>query len=96
MANDVMFLKLITGEEVIARVKQDGDTLILDSPMIFKAVTQNDAQTQARIQELLLFPWIFSANNKKVELSLSHVIVKGDANESHAKEYLSIVTGLTL
>ena len=41
MANDVKILKLITGEEVMARVTETRDLLELDNPMTLLAVPTN-------------------------------------------------------
>ena len=47
MSNDVKVLKLITGEEVIARVsKESGDLLVLNKPMILQMMPPNTSTGQ--------------------------------------------------
>ena len=92
MTNDVKILKLITGEEIIARVKQDGDMLSLNIPMTLQPIPQNKTGQVG----MALIPWIFSGKSEEVKISLSHVIAEDDAKEQHEKNYLQAVTGLTL
>ena len=91
MANDVKVLKLITGEEVIARVEQDGDTLILNTPrqLLTRQITTGKTES-------VLLPWIYSGKMEKVKLSLSQVLVQDDIKDQFEKNYLASVTGLTL
>ena len=95
MANDVKVLKLITGEEVLARVSNDlsnGDGLItLNKPMVLKAVPGQSGQ-----MGFALVPWFMAGKNEEISVSIDHVIAQDDPKSQPEKNYLAAVTGLTL
>ena len=95
MANDVKVLKLITGEEVIARVSDDlsnGDGLIiLNKPMTLQAVPGQGGQVG-----FALIPLFMSGKNENITISIDHVIAQDEPNTKSEKNYLAAVTGLTL
>ena len=94
MANDVKVLKLITGEEVIARVTEEENNLItLEKPMILKMLTPNTTTGQVGFA---LMPWMQAAKNEKVTISTEHIIVEDEGSEQTQKNYLQLVTGLSL
>ena len=95
MANDVKVLKLITGEEVLARISDDlsnGDGLIiLNKPMTLQAVPGHSGQVG-----FALVPLFMAGKNENITISIDHVIAQDDPNEQSEKNYLTAVTGLTL
>ena len=94
MANDVKVLKLITGEEVIARVsKEHSDLLTLEKPMTLQMMPPNTSTGQVGFA---LVPWIKAAKNDKTTLSIEHVLVTDEASDQTEKNYLQVITGLTL
>ena len=94
MANDVKVLKLITGEEVIARVTEEKNNLItLEKPMILQMLAPNTSTGQIGFA---LVPWMKAAKNEKVTISTEHIIVEDEASEQTEKNYLQLVTGLSL
>ena len=93
MANDVKVLKLITGEEVIARVSEErSDLITLEKPMTLQMMPPT-ATGQVGIA---LVPWMKSGKNEKVTISIEHILVEDEAAEQTEKNYLQIVTGLSL
>ena len=92
MANDVKILKLITGEEVMARVTEQRDLLELDNPMTLQAIPTN----QQGQMGFALVPWIMSGKSNKIIISIAHVIAQADPKDQAEKNYLAQVTGLTL
>ena len=93
MANDVKVLKLITGEEVIARVSTDSSNLLtLEKPMTFQAVPTN----QQGQMGFALVPWLMSGKSTKITISIDHVIAQDDPKDQAEKNYLANITGLTL
>ena len=93
MSNDVKVLKLITGEEVIARVSEErSNLLILEKPMTLQIMPPT-ATGQVGIA---LVPWMKSAKNEKVTISTEHVLVTDEASDQSEKNYLQVVTGLSL
>ena len=94
MANDVKVLKLITGEEVIARVTEEKNNLItLEKPMTLQMIPPNTSTGQ---MGFALVPWMKAAKNKKVTISIEHIINEDEASEQTEKNYLQVVTGLSL
>ena len=95
MANDVKILKLITGEEVLARISDDlsnGDGLIiLNKPMTLQAVPGQGGQVG-----FALIPLFMSGKNENITISIDHVIAQDEPNAKSEKNYLAAVTGLTL
>ena len=92
MAIDVKILKLITGEEVMARVTEQRDLLELDNPMTLQAIPTN----QQGQMGFALVPWIMSGKSTKITISIDHVIAQDDPKDQAEKNYLAQVTGLTL
>ena len=63
MANDVKVLKLITGEEVIARITEEENNLItLKNPMTLQMLPP----TSTGQVGIALVPWMKAAKNEKV------------------------------
>ena len=94
MANDVKVLKLITGEEVIARVSTDSSNLLtLEKPMTLQMMPPNTSTGQVGFA---LVPWMKAAKNEKVTISTEHIIAEDEASEQTEKNYLQVVTGLSL
>ena len=94
MANDVKVLKLITGEEVIARITEEKNNLIsLEKPMILQMMPPTTSTGQVGFA---LIPWIKAGKNEKVTISTEHIIVEEEASEQTEKNYLQVVTGLSL
>ena len=94
MANDVKVLKLITGEEVIARVSEEhNDLLTLEKPMTLQMIPPNTSTGQIGFA---LVPWMKAAKNEKVAISTEHIIAEDEASDQTEKNYLQVVTGLSL
>ena len=95
MANDVKVLKLITGEEVIARVTEEKnvDLITLEKPMILQMMAPD--RTTGQIP-FAMVPWMKAAKNEKITISIEHILVEDEASEQTEKNYLQLVTGLSL
>ena len=95
MANDVKVLKLITGEEVIARVTEEKnvDLITLEKPMTLQMLPPNTSTGQVGFA---LVPWMKAAKNEKITISTEHIIAEDEASEQTEKNYLQVVTGLSL
>ena len=93
MANDVKVLKLITGEEVIARITEEENNLItLKNPMTLQMLPP----TSTGQVGFALVPWIKAAKNDNMTISIEHVLVTDEASDQTEKNYLQVVTGLSL
>ena len=93
MANDVKVLKLITGEEVIARVSTESSNLLtLDKPMILQMMPANQ---QGQVG-FAIVPWLMAGNSEKITISTEHILAEDVVKSEVEKNYLANVTGLTL
>ena len=94
MANDVKVLELITGEEVIARVSEErSDLITLEKPMTLQMLPPNTSTGQVGFA---MVPWMKAAKNNKATISIDHVLVTDEASDQTEKNYLQVITGLTL
>jgi len=97
MENNVKVLKLITGEEVIARVTEKENNLItLERPMILQMLPPTAGTGVRSSLGFALVPWMKAAKNEKVTISVEHILVIDGASDQTEKNYLQVVTGLTL
>ena len=92
MASDVKILKMITGEEVMARISNSGGLITLDNPLMLQAIPQ---QTTGQMG-VALIPWLMSGKSTKLTISEDHVIALDDPQDQAEKNYLAQVTGLSL
>ena len=95
MANDVKVLKLITGEEVIARISEEerSDLITLEKPMTLQMIPPTTSTGQVGFA---MVPWIKAAKNDKVTISIEHILVTDEASDQTEKNYLQVITGLSL
>lgn len=87
---DLKVLKLITNEEVIARVEEKRDNLELTNPMVMMQVNQGGQMGFA------IMPWSMSGKCDKVEISQSIVIATLDPMDEVEKNYIQATTGITV
>ena len=90
--SEVKVLKLTTGEEVIARVKQERDYMTLEKPMTMAPVPGQAAGQMG----FAMVPWMMAAKGDFIQLSLSHIVVETEAKGEIEKNYLASITGLSL
>ena len=90
--SNVKVLKLTTGEEVIARVGQEVDNIILEKPMTMAPVP---GQTPGQMG-FAMVPWMMAAKGDSIQISLSHIVVETEAKSEIEKNYLASITGLSL
>ena len=90
--SDVKVLKLATGEEIIARVEQQRDYMMLEKPMTMAPVP---GQTPGQMG-FAMVPWMMAAKGDFIQLSLSHIVVETEAKGEIEKNYLASITGLSL
>ena len=90
--SDVKVWKLTTGEEIIARVEQQRDYMMLEKPMTMAPVPgQSPGQ-----MGFAMVPWMMAAKGDSIQLSLSHIVVETEAKGEIEKNYLASITGLSL
>ena len=93
MAIEVKVLKMISGEEVIARTKSEDTLVILDKPLL---LTQLPDPARPGRMGLGLVPWIISAVEEDTVVSVDHIIAQLPAKPEIEKMYLSQTSGLSL
>tara|TARA_B100000809_G_scaffold233098_1_gene249548 strand:+ start:890 stop:1174 length:285 start_codon:yes stop_codon:yes gene_type:complete len=93
MAIEVKVLKMISGEEVIARTKSENTLVILDKPLL---LTQMPDPSQPGRMAFGLVPWIISAAEEDTVVSVDHIIAQLPAKPEIEKMYLSQTSGLSL
>lgn len=86
-ANDVVSLKLINGDELIARFDTEtSDSITISKPL---AVTLGP-------QGLGMIPWMFLGDKDKYTLQRSHVFAVVSSKPDAAAQYLQGTTGIAL
>lgn len=91
MSNEVVVVKLSTGEELISRCEFMDETVILNKPHILMQVPGPNGQVGFG-----LAPWIMAGNIEYVTIKNKWVITTVSANSEVGNMYLQQVTGLTL
>ena len=89
----VRVIKLKTGEELIARFGHDSlnHSIVLNRPMSIQAVMQPGGQPG-----IAMSPWIMSSGDENFTIDSDEVLTKCEPRNEIEKQYLSVVTGLTL
>ena len=91
MENNIKVLKLVTGDEVIARVEQKDTMLILDHPVILQPIPADQESGQG----YALAPWILIGKSENITISIDHVMAQDEAKPEVVKHYLESVNTLT-
>ena len=93
MAIEVKVLKMISGEEILARTKSENTLVILNKPLL---LTQMPDPSQPGRMAFGLVPWIISAVEEDTVVSVDHIIAQLPAKSEIEKMYLSQTSGLSL
>jgi hypothetical protein len=84
---DVLSIKLISGEEIIARFDSEAtDSMTISRPL---AITMAG-------QGLGMIPWMFLGGKDEVTLQKSHIIATMTAKKDAADQYVQGTTGIAL
>ncbi len=86
-ANDIVSLKLVNGDELIARFEEESaDTITIYKPL---AVTLGP-------QGLGMIPWMFLGDRDKYVLQRSHVFAVVPSKPDAASQYIQGTTGIAI
>jgi len=86
--NDIISLKLLTGEEVIAQFQEEKDNnLIVSKASIVAANPQGG---------LGLVPWMMSSMPDKISINKDTVVTFGQTAEAIADKFIEATTNITL
>ena len=85
--NDVVSLKLVNGDEIIARFEsEDSNGITINKP---KALTSTP-------QGLGMIPWVFLGDKDTMTIQKSHVFVMVPSKKDAADQYMEGTTGIAL
>ena len=92
MENEVKVLKLVTGEEIITTLTQEGEKLHLKSPMRIHPLEErgNDSSgfaSQYKAVSIVMVAWSFTGITEEVTLNSEHVLAVLEALPDTVKEY---------
>lgn len=84
---EVVSLKLISGEEIIARLEEDNtDTVKLNRPLSINIGPNG----------LGMMPFIFLNASDNLEIKKQHIIAMGESKKDAADQYVQGTTGIKL
>jgi hypothetical protein len=85
---DVVSIKLLTGEEVIARYEgEEDDSIILSKAATLAANPQGG---------LGIIPWMMSANPEKLYINTNAIIAKAPTDKELADTYIASTTNIQI
>lgn len=86
-SGDVVSIKLVNGDEIIARFESDNtDTITVSRPL---ALTMNGGG-------LGMIPWVFLGKDSSITVSKSNTFFIVESKGEAAKQYLEGTTGIAL
>lgn len=81
----IVAIKLITGEEVIARqLNTTGDTVMISRPLSMIMAENPDNPAQTRV---MFTPWMVAAGKETVSVKNQHILAICPAREDAADQY---------
>jgi len=87
----VVAIKLITGEEIIARKLSDDDGHIMISRPLAMVMAENpDNPTQTRV---MFTPWMVAAGKEMMTIRNAHVMVVVPARQDAVEQYEQAIAG---
>ena len=93
MTNDVKVLKLVTGEELVGRVKRNSNgSIILDQPLMFQSIPTKQGEDWSGT----LVPWLKTSLDGMMSIPPEHILFEGNPTKEVERYYLSTITGLLL
>lgn len=87
----VVAIKLLTGEEIIARKLNEEDNAVLISRPLAMVMAENpDNPQQTRV---MFTPWMVAAGKDMMRLRKEHIVVMVDARPDAADQYEQAIAG---
>lgn len=84
---DVVSVKMINGDELIARYKSDdADTITIEKPLVLTMGSQG----------LGMMPWVFLGDKEEIALKKHHVLFFMRTKKDAADQYMQGTTGIAL
>lgn len=94
MSEEVITLKLSSGEEIISRVKSrclENDTIVLDRPNMIGLAPGPDGQVGIQ-----LMPWVASNQDGEITVFTSHIVGEAKPIEELEKGYIQRTSTIAL
>lgn len=86
-AGEVVSIKLISGEELIAKLEEEtSDYIKINRPLLVSLGPQG----------LGMIPFVFLANSDTLKLNMNHVMVLSTSKKDAADQYIQGTTGIAL
>jgi hypothetical protein len=86
-AGDVVSIKILNGDELIARLESDDkDSITISRPLALTMGTGG----------LGMIPWVFLGNSEKITLQRSHIFFVVPSKKDAADQYVEGTTGIAL
>lgn len=87
----VVSIKLVTGEEVIARkLSEDVDYVRISRPLAMVMADSPDNPTQTRV---MFTPWMVAAGKEMMNIKTQHIIAIVPARDDAADQYEQAIAG---
>ena len=84
---DIVSIKLINGDEIIARLeKDDHNGITIDRPLALTVGAQG----------LGMIPWVFLADKSTMTIKREHIFVMVPSKKDAADQYMEGTTGIAL
>jgi hypothetical protein len=93
-AGDIVTFKLVTTEEIIAKVVAVNETTIsIEKPLLLQ-LSMDPTSGQPSVQMLPF--WVLSAETPKLDLQKSHIMVMAVSNDGAKKGYMQNTSSLIM
>lgn len=87
----VVSIKLVTGEEVIARkLSEDANQVRISRPLAMVMADSPDNPTQTRV---MFTPWMVAAGKEMMNIKTQHIIAIVPARDDAADQYEQAIAG---
>lgn len=94
MANEVKYLKLINGEELVTEVsKKDGHLVYIKNPV---RIVVMPSKTDPKTPSIGLAPWAEFSEDKEIVLDKNHILAIMSPIQEFVNQYKSIFGGIVL
>ena len=91
--SDVKLVRLITGEEILGKVIESGNTISISNPV---RVVVMPSKADPTTPSIGLAPWMEFAEDKAFTVHMAHVITMGNPIREFLNQYNSMNGGIVL
>jgi hypothetical protein len=92
--DDVCTMKMVTGEEVIAKIADiKGDTLTITKPLVLQIGVDNNNQPVLQMLPSFMFS---GSRDARITIDMRHIIAIVPSDDNARSNYISSTTGLAV